>query len=97
MFSPHRPRDVLPLGRVLITPGALDALAHAAADPRRLLDRHRRGDWGDLEAHDQAANDAAVVEGERLLSAYTLRTGATVWVITEADRSCTTFLLPDEY
>lgn len=97
MCSPNHPRDPLPLGRVLTTPGALDALAAAGADPRRLLDRHRRADWGDLDAHDRAANDAAIVEGERVLSAYTLRTGATVWIITEADRSCTTFLLPDEY
>lgn len=101
MFAPHRPhdlpRDPLPLGRVLITPEALDALTAAGDDARGLLDRHRRGDWGDLDAHDRAANDAALVEGERVLSAYTLQTGATVWIITEDDRAHTTILVPDDY
>lgn len=101
MSAPHRlhdlPRDPLPLGRVLITPGALDALADAGADARELLNRHRRADWGDLDAHDRAENDAALVEGERVLSAYTLHTGATVWIITESDRAHTTILAPDDY
>ncbi|GJG89751.1 hypothetical protein tb265_49320 [Gemmatimonadetes bacterium T265] len=101
MVAPHRPqdltRDPLPLGRVLITPDALDALTAAGADGRELLDRHRRGDWGDLDAHDRAANEAAVVEGERVLSAYTLRTGATVWILTEYDRAHTTILVPANY
>ena len=58
-----------------------------------MLDRPFRGDWGDLVAHDRPANDAALVEEERVLSAYTIRTGLTVWIITEADRPYTTFLL----
>lgn len=101
MFTPRRPhdlpRDPLPLCRVLITPAALDALTAAGADTRGLLDRHRRGDWGDLDAHDRAANDAALAEGERVLSAYTLPTGATVWIITEYDRAHTAILMPDDY
>lgn len=89
------PRRTLPLGRVLATPGAVAALAEAQAAV--LLDRHVRGDWGTLDAHDRAANDDALLEGGRLLSAYTLRTGETVWVLTGADRAHTVVLLPSEY
>jgi hypothetical protein len=83
-----------PLGRMVATPGALEAL-----DPAQLLAiirRHAAGDWGDLDAEDCAANAAALRHGTRLLSAYALL-GARVWVITEADRSATTVLLPEEY
>ena len=61
-----------------------------------LVQRHASGDWGDLDAHDKEANDVAVREGFRLLSAYELE-GTRFWIITEADRSTTTILLPDEY
>jgi hypothetical protein len=83
-----------PLGRLVATPGAL-----AALDPAQLLTvigRHAAGDWGDLDREDRAANDAALRHGTRLLSAYALD-GARVWIITEADRSATTVLLPEEY
>ena len=86
-----------PLGRVVATPGALAALTQAGADPRRLLARHARGDWGDLDAEDRAANERAIATGERLLSAYRLPSGDRVWIITEADRSSTCLLLPEEY
>lgn len=68
-----------------------------------LLLRHITGDWGDVDEHDRAANDQAVEhEGdhecqERVLSAYTTKLGTKIWIITEWDRSVTTFLLPDEY
>jgi len=62
----------------------------------RCLERHAHQDWGDLDAEDKAANDRAVREGGRVLSAYGLR-GDTLWIITEADRSLTTLLTPDEY
>ena len=92
-----RSAPTLPLGRVLATPGAIETLIAARCDGGELLDRHAHGDWGDLDAHDRAANDRAVTEGQRVLSAYTLRTGATLWIVTEHDRSCTTLLLPSEY
>jgi hypothetical protein len=83
-----------PLGKVVATPGALAAIDPPAA--KELLDRHHRGDWGIMEAEDRIANDEALVSGERLLSSYTV--GETkIWIITEADRSVTTLLLPDEY
>jgi hypothetical protein len=69
----------------------------AAVSARSLLDRHVSGDWGDLGVADKLANDMALEYGTRLLSAYTLPTGARVWIITECDRSATTLLLPSEY
>jgi hypothetical protein len=72
-------------------------MAKASQQPLDLLSRHRRGDWGDVDTEDWTANDQAMIHGERVLSAYTLKDGVRVWVITEADRAATTILLPDEY
>jgi hypothetical protein len=86
-------------GRLAATPGALQAFRDAG-DPAMgigLLRRHLGGDWGELAAEDKDANDEAVKRGRRILSAYKIGTGVKVWVITEADRSATTFLLPEEY
>ncbi|WP_321899922.1 plasmid related protein [Paraburkholderia heleia] len=70
----------------------------AGINPCELLGRHQRGDWGTLDAHDCAANDYAVAQGARILSAYEVGTAQEkVWIITEADRSVTTVLLPGEY
>jgi hypothetical protein len=87
----------VPLGRVVATPGALRAIADARANAADYLARHMAGDWGELDAEDWAANDRALVDGKRLLSAYRLRTGDRIWIITEADRSVTTLLQPAEY
>jgi hypothetical protein len=86
-----------PLGQTVATPGALEALAAAGQAPAELLARHQSGDWGDLHEEDKAENDLSLEKGYRLLSAYILHTGVKVWVITEADRSATTILLPEEY
>ena len=59
--------------------------------------RHAAGDWGDLAEEDRRTNDIAIAEGTRLLSAYRLDTGTKIWIITEADRSSTCILLPEEY
>jgi hypothetical protein len=96
--APQKRRQVyVPLGRVLATPGALRTLAVAGADGAVYLARHAAGDWGDVDAHDWAANDRALLADERLLSAYVLPNGERLWIITEADRSASTLLLPDEY
>jgi len=86
-----------PLGQTLATPGALDALAQSGQAPLEFLARHVQGDWGEVCEEDRQLNDEAVVGGERLLSAYRTRRGVRIWIITEADRSATTLLLPDEY
>jgi hypothetical protein len=85
------------LGRLVATPGALEAMQRTGANPVQYLARHATCDWGDVDAEDWTANDRAVVDGARLLSAYRLPDGTPIWVITEADRSATTFLLPSEY
>lgn len=92
-----RKQPVLELGQIVSTPGALAALEAAGEYGLTYLRRHQCGDWGDLDPHDWAANDYALRTGSRILSAYTLPTEVCVWIITEWDRSCTTFLLPDEY
>jgi hypothetical protein len=89
---------LFPAGALVATPAALDALAKAGIDPSTLLMKHFVGNWGDVDRHDRRANEAALVDGGRLLSVYkVLPGGAAVWVITEADRSATTVLLPDDY
>ena len=85
------------LGRIVATPGALEALELSGETPATFLRRHIAGDWGDLDEHDRAENELSVKEGFRLLSAYRLRDGTRIWIITEADRSSTTILLPSEY
>ncbi len=83
------------LGRTVITRGALTTLGQN--DVRIALARHARGDWGDVCADDRQANDGALTRGGRLLSAYHTPCGTKYWIITEADRSATTVLLPEEY
>ena len=86
----------LPLGHVVATPGALDVVRAYGLDVVGLLHRHRAGDWGAVSDHDARANDLAVDGGTRVLSAYETA-GGRLWIITEADRSATTVLLPSEY
>lgn len=91
-------KQILPLGQCYITPGARDAFIRSGANPLHYLSRHASGDWGDVCAEDKALNNQDVEAGNRILSAYHLsRTGQKIWIITEADRSATTILLPDEY
>ncbi len=89
-------RAPLPLGRVVATFGASKLLMVARAHPFDLLARHASGDWGNLCAFDQRQNEIALREGYRVLSSYDVPQGR-VWIITEADRSITTILLPEEY
>jgi hypothetical protein len=86
----------LPLGRVVATPGALDLLMDAREDAFDYLARHATGDWGELCAFDRRQNEIALREGLRVLSSYNVAAG-TIWIITEADRSVTIILLPEEY
>jgi hypothetical protein len=90
-------KSLFKLGQVVATPGALSAMEEASQPPSELLARHVKGDWGDLDGDDKEANDRSVEEGTRILSAYILKTGVKVWVISEADRGSTCLLLPEEY
>lgn len=85
------------LGKVVATPGALEALEDAGQPPIAFLSRHMAGDWGDLDASDKASNEAALKTEARILSAYHTARGVKLWIITEADRSSTCILLPSEY
>jgi hypothetical protein len=89
-------RAPLPLGKVVATPGALKLLVEAGGHPFELLARHATGDWGELCAFDRRQNEMALREGYRVLSSYKVPAGS-VWIITEADRSVTTILLPEDY
>jgi len=88
---------LFPPGRVVATPGAVDALAVAGVSVWAVVSRHITGDYGDLDAEDRRATQAAVRDGDRIVSSYKLPTGEVVWVVTEADRSSTCCLLPSEY
>ena len=90
-------KPLFDLGQVVATPGALEAFQEAGQSPAEFLSRHVRGDWGVVDEHDREANHDAVQHGDRILSAYVLTTGVKIWIITEADRSSSCCLLPEEY
>lgn len=90
------------LGRIFATPGALDAIAAGGETPSKFLVRHAQNDWGCVSQDDARLNDQALTTGARILSAYDTRSGARLWIITEAAddrglRASTTILLPQEY
>ena len=85
------------LGHIVATPGALAALKKAGQQPGEFLTRHINRDWGDLDDEDRKENEYGLEHGFRLLSAYKTNAGDRVWIITEADRSVSTILLPEEY
>ena len=86
-----------PLGQVVATPGAIEVMQESGQNPAFFLDRHVQGDWGTVDEEDWQANEQALVEGSRILSAYTTLKGKKLWVITEADRSSTCLLRPEDY
>lgn len=90
-------KPLFPLGQTVATPGALEALEEAGQSALEFLQRHQIGDWGIVPEEDKAENDFSVSRHLRILSAYELKTGVKIWVISEADRSVTTCLLPEEY
>ncbi|HVI04659.1 MAG TPA: hypothetical protein VM711_01015, partial [Sphingomicrobium sp.] len=90
-------RKLFPLGQIVASPGALEVLEASHQSPAEFLTRHARGDWGDLSADDIVENEFSLKNGFRLLSSYLTTSGEKLWVITEADRTLTTVLLPDEY
>ncbi|MEJ7863098.1 MAG: hypothetical protein WKF90_15825 [Pyrinomonadaceae bacterium] len=84
------------LGRVLITPGAKAEIERAGVDEIELLGRHQGGDWSEMEIEDQQENEFSLGRDLRIFSSYTYK-NVKFWMITEADRSATTILLPSEY
>jgi hypothetical protein len=92
---PSLPR--FPLGKLFVTPGASEAMFNAGQMPIHFIERHRRLEQGELCDADHEENLFSVDKNLRIFSAYNTTTGIKLWVITEADRSCTTILLPEEY
>jgi hypothetical protein len=95
LVSVHLPWLRFDPGSLFMTPAAGEALTET--DVLTALRRHLSGDWGDVDAHDWQENELSLREGFRLLSAYHTESGVKFWIITEADRSATTVLLPEEY
>ena len=100
MISVNSPK--FELGQTLITPGAQEAMAATGESPWTFFASHLRCDWGIVDAEDAALNEESLKDGSRLLSAYRLKDGTKIWVITEAEddngkRNCSTILLPEEY
>ena len=98
----HTSKPLFNLGQVVATPGALDALGKAGQSPSEFLDRHVRGDWGNLCAEDSEENTLSLKDGSRILSVYHTKSEDKIWIITEAadehgQRAATTLLLPSEY
>ena len=85
-----------PLGQIVATPGALDVLDRGAVNAAELLRRHQSGDWGNVPPEDAEENELSIVNNNRILSSYSVGENR-IWIITEADRSSTTLLLPEEY
>ncbi len=86
-----------PLGQVLITPPVEAVLQEVGRNLQEFLDRHASGDWGDIDTDDWNANEEALTSGARLMSAFAVTEAQKIWIITEADRSATTILLPADY
>ena len=89
-------------GQIVATPGALEALQDAGQQPQDFLVMHLSGDWGELDQEDRQMNEVALIDGSRLLSAYTTRRGQKLWIITEAaddhgKRASSCILLPSDY
>lgn len=95
MIAPLKP--LFPLGQVVATPGVLRVFEESYDSPLTYLARHQRGDWGHLDKHDKRENNFSLERGFRILSSYKTKNGTKFWIITEADRTSTTILLPEEY
>jgi len=102
MCNPKSTRERLPialfsLGQIVATPGALEVLDRYAINAVDLIVRHQSGDWGNVPPGDAEENLRSVENGCRILSSYPISDDQNLWIITEADRSVTTLLLPEEY
>jgi hypothetical protein len=104
LLSPRKPLNpptpdfpLFKLGQIVATPAAIDLLRSLALNPLIFLGRHAMGNWGQIDDDDREANRQALKYGNRLLSSYQLNKSEKLWIITEADRSATTLLLPQEY
>jgi len=96
-MTKHIVAPLFPLGQIVATPGAVVEMANANQEAKYFIGLHLRLDKGCLDASDHAQNKLALKLGNRIFSAFKTNLGAKLWVITEADRSSTCILLPEEY
>lgn len=89
--------SLFPLGKIVMTPGVIEVFEEAGDEPLKYINRHCSADWGEVGQEDWQANDEALFDRLRILSAYKIKSGEHIWIITEADRSATCVLLPSEY
>ena len=97
MPSQQQQQPKFSLGKIIVTPNAVDAFFAAHQTPHEFMAQHRAGNWGEVSQYEQEQNECCLKKGLRIISAYRLKTGVKIWVITEADRSATTLLLSEEY
>jgi hypothetical protein len=90
-------RQKFPLGEIVATPESLRCIDDAGQTPDFFLDRHAQGDWGAVADEDWRANDEALVNGDRIVSAYRTLRNVRIWIVSEADRSATIIILPEQY
>lgn len=95
--SPLAVKPLFAIGRLVATPGAIGMLHQRKLSPFHFVSRHLNGDWGDLDGEDRKENQSALANGTRIFSSYQIDEKTRLWIITEADRSATTLLLPEEY
>tara|TARA_R110000868_G_scaffold93618_2_gene258936 strand:- start:13023 stop:13310 length:288 start_codon:yes stop_codon:yes gene_type:complete len=93
----QKSKPLFQLGRTVATHGALEVLQKTNQSPLEFYERHQHGDWSELCSEDKEANELALKNGDRIFSVYHLNDKTKIWIITEADRSATTILLPEEY
>lgn len=93
----EKSKNLFSFGETIMTIGAKEALAESNQLPNEFLVKHQAGNWGEVCENDKQENDLSVKEGFRILSSYKTLQGVKIWIITEADRSATTILLPSEY
>ena len=85
------------LGQIVTTPAVLEAFRKTGESPMKFIDRHVTGDWDHMNKNDRHANELSLQSGARIFTAFDLQDQTRIWVITEADRSATTLLLPEDY
>lgn len=95
--SANQKQPLFALGQVVATRGAFNTMNELGISANELILRHITGDWGDLCHEDRQQNTVAIESGMRVFSCYLINTEIKIWIITEADRSSTTLLLPEEY
>jgi hypothetical protein len=93
MPSQQQQQPRFPLGKITVTPHAVEAFFAAHQTPHEFMDRHRAGDWGEISQYEKEQNERGLKEELRIISVYRLKTGVRIWILTNANRTATSILL----